>query len=168
LYGFLGYGLSWTEYRTTQEAFYLWYGEPVQSYHPPHDRRHQANALLNWEIGGFSLRGRWQIGTGLPYTRPLGFDEALDFRFHIPNINREPGTTRMVIEKPYLGRLPLMHRLDLSVERSFETPVGDFELQAGVINAYDRRNIFYYDLFTAKSVDQLPLVPYISVKAVLH
>lgn len=167
-YGFLGYGLSWTEYQSIQQAFLVWYGEPVQSYHPPHDRRHQANAMLNWEVGGISLRGRWQIGTGLPFTRPLGFDEALDFRFRVPDVNRDPGTTRMVTERPYLARLPLSHRLDLSVERIFETSRGDFTVQAGAINAYDKRNIFYYDLYTATSVDQLPLLPYLSVKAALH
>jgi hypothetical protein len=40
---------------------------------------------------------------------------------------------------------------------------GQIELQAGVINAYDRQNMFYYDLFTGRRLDQLPLVPYASV-----
>ncbi|MCJ7629321.1 MAG: TonB-dependent receptor, partial [Longimicrobiales bacterium] len=44
-YGFLGYGYSWTLYEASQAEFSTWFGEPVQSYHPPHDRRHQLNAI---------------------------------------------------------------------------------------------------------------------------
>jgi hypothetical protein len=32
-----------------------------------------------------------------------------------------------------------------------------------VINAYDRRNMFYYDVFSGRRLDQLPLAPYASV-----
>ena len=37
-------------------------------------------------------------------------------------------------------------------------------LQVSVINMYDRRNIFYMDVFTLERVDQLPLVPSFGVK----
>jgi hypothetical protein len=37
-------------------------------------------------------------------------------------------------------------------------------VQIGGINVYDRRNLFYLDLFTAQRVDQLPVVPYLSLK----
>jgi len=30
------------------------------------------------------------------------------------------------------------------------------------MNAYDRNNLFYYDLYTANRVDQLPILPYVS------
>ena len=119
-------------------------------------------------MSAFELRGRWQIGSGLPYTRPLGFDEAFDFRFGFPDINRVPGTTRMVVDRPYRARLPVMHRLDLSIGRTFESSFGRLEVQGGAVNAYDRRNLFYYDIFTGRSVDQLPLVPYLAVKGSLQ
>ena len=35
---------------------------------------------------------------------------------------------------------------------------------AGVINAYNRKNIFYYDVFTTRRIDQLPFAPYLSVR----
>jgi hypothetical protein len=38
------------------------------------------------------------------------------------------------------------------------------QLQAGVVNAYDRTNIFYYDVFANRRIDQLPFAPYASVK----
>jgi hypothetical protein len=68
-----------------------------------------------------------------------------------------------VLDKPFTGRLPLMHRLDLSLQRGFDFSLGRLTAQVGVINAYDRRNMFYYDLFTERRVDQLPLAPYASL-----
>ena len=39
------------------------------------------------------------------------------------------------------------------------TTFGQIVVQAGVVNAYDRRNMFYYDLFTGRRLNQLPLAP---------
>ena len=37
-------------------------------------------------------------------------------------------------------------------------------VQVGAINVYDRANLFYFDLFTVRRVDQLPLIPNLSIK----
>jgi hypothetical protein len=163
LYAFGGYGYSWTEYRATQAQFASWYGEPVQRYHPPHDRRHQVNAIVSFDAAGFTASGRWQFGSGLPFTRPLGFDEAFDYRVDLHDPGKSYGTARVLLDRPFNGRLPMMHRLDLSLERGVDLPVGKLQIQAGAINVYDRRNMFYYDLYTARRVDQLPLAPYAAV-----
>ena len=162
-YGFIGYGYAWTEYRAAQAEFSNWFGQPVQSYHPPFDRRHQVNALGSFNVKGFKAAARWQLGSGLPFTRPIGFDEGFDYTLNLHDVHASPGSTRLLLEKPFTGRLPTVHRLDLSLERSFDLSAGKLLLQAGVINAYDRRNMFYYDLYTRRRVDQLPLAPYASV-----
>lgn len=64
---------------------------------------------------------------------------------------------------PFTGRLPVVHRLDLSVGREFDVSFGRLEVQAGAINANDRRNMFYYDLLTARRLDQLRLATLASV-----
>ena len=161
--GFLGYGYSWTLYEASQREFTTWFGEPVQSYHPPHDRRHQINAILSLDLGDFTASARWQFGSGLPFTRPIGFDEGFDFARELSNVKTTHGTTRLLLDKPFTGRLPLVHRLDLSLTRAFEVSFGQIVVQAGVVNAYDRRNMFYYDLFAGRRLDQLPLAPYASV-----
>lgn len=163
VYGFLGYGYSWTLYEAAQAEFGTWFGEPVQSYHPPHDRRHQINALLSLDVGGFRASARWQLGTGLPYTRPLGFDEAFDYTLNLWDVHTTVGIPRLILDRPFTGRLPMVHRLDVSIERQLELSFGELVVQAGVINAYDRRNMFYYDLFTGRRLDQLPLAPYAAV-----
>jgi hypothetical protein len=78
-------------------------------------------------------------------------------------VSQSLGTSRLILDRPFTARLPTMHRLDLSLERGFDLSFGRLTIQAGAINAYDRRNMFYYDLFTGRRVDQLPLSPYAAV-----
>jgi hypothetical protein len=163
-YVFGGYGYSWTRYESAQEDFGVWFGEPVQVYHPPHDRRHQANALASLGLGRYTFAARWELGSGFPFTRPLGFDERFDFRADLPNVKGRYGETRLLLDRPYNGRLPLTHRLDISLERLVEIRARQLQLQAGVINVYDQANIFYYDVFTNRRIDQLPFAPYVSVR----
>lgn len=163
-YGFVGYGYSWTEYESAQNHFNIWFGEPVQRYHPPHDRRHQVNGLLSLELGKYSTSLRWELGTGLPFTRPIGFDELFFYNEKLPDLEREFGTSRVILEKPYQGRTPLYHRLDFSLERVFTFDRAELTLQVGAVNVYDQRNLFYYDVYTHRRIDQLPFAPYLSLK----
>lgn len=163
IYGFVGYGYAVTEYVAAADDFDTWFGERVQRFHPPHDRRHQVNALATVDVADFELSARWQLGSGLPFTRPMGFDEAFNFGDDLHDVSRDVGTTRLLLDRPFAGRLPMMHRLDLSLGRTVRTRAGRLSGQVGVINAYDRRNMFYYDLYSGRRVDQLPLAPYASL-----
>ena len=165
-YGLIGYGYSWTMYSSAQDHFNIWFGEPIQEFHPPHDRRHQINSLISLDIGPYTAGARWQMGSGMPFTQPLGFDDILDFREQLPNVNTDRGIRRIIIDKPFRGRMPTTHRLDVSVERSFQiSPSGSLiNLQVGAINTYDKTNIFYYDIFTNRRIDQLTFAPYLTLK----
>lgn len=169
-YGLIGYGYNWTLYESAQNHFNIWFDEPVQEFHPPHDRRHQVNALVSIDFGLYTAGFRWQLGTGMPFTRPMGFDEILDFRERLPDVNHDRGTRRVIIDKPYQGRMPTVHRLDLSLERTFRlTSSGsNVNLQMGAVNAYDQTNIFYYDVFTSRRINQLSIAPYITIKMELR
>ncbi|MBO6576736.1 MAG: TonB-dependent receptor [Rhodothermales bacterium] len=162
-YAYTSYGFSRTLYRAEQEQFFEWFGEPVQEYNPPHDRRHQVQALIGYSLSGFDLSVRWQYGSGLPYTRPIGFDEQLQFD-PLADPREDFGTTRILYRKPYQARLPGYHRLDVSVERRVTGRKAQLTLRGGVINAYNRDNLFYFDLFTVRRVDQLPLIPILGIK----
>ena len=53
----------------------------------------------------------------------------------------------------------------VSVDRVFKHGRNSFiTIQAGVINAYDRGNLFSLDLFTLRRTDQLPLIPTAGIK----
>jgi hypothetical protein len=167
IYLFGAYAYSWTEYESAQADFGVWFGEPVLTFHPPHDRRHQLSALASLELGAYTLEAHWELGSGFPFTRPLGFDELIPFptdNSQLPRVTRTPGETRVLLDRPYNGRMPATHHLDLSVKRALPVGSHELDLQAGVINAYDHTNIFYYDVFTNRRIDQLPIAPYLSVK----
>lgn len=163
LHLFAGYGYGLIEYQAGQKEFANWFGEPIQSYHPPHDRRHQLNLAGSGHLRGFDLSARWQLGSGLPFTRPLGFDEAFDYSVQPYDVSHYRGTTRMILDRPFNARLPVMHRLDLSIGRTFRLGPVEVDVQGGAVNAYDRRNLFYYDLYSGRRVDQLPLAPYVAI-----
>jgi len=165
-YGLIGYGYNWTLYESAQDHFSIWFGEPVQDFHPPHDRRHQINALFSLDLGPYTTGARWQVGSGLPFTQPLGFDDVLDFRERLPSVNRDRGIRRVVMNRPFNGRMPTIHRLDLSVERSFNlsSSGSNLNVQAGAINIYNQNNIFFYDIYTSRRIDQLSFSPYITLK----
>ena len=111
---------------SAQESFGVWFGEPIQRYHPPHDRRHQATALASFERGPYAFAARWELASGFPFTRPLGFDEWFDFRSSLPNVVGQYGQTRLYLDRPYNSRLPPTHRLDISAERSLN--IEDIEI----------------------------------------
>ena len=162
-YAFVSYGLSYVNYTAQQESLALWYGSPELSFRPPHDRRHQLNALANLTHGRFSLSVRWNVGSGLPYNQVRGFDRFLLLDRGI-DVEQEPGDIRVIYDEPYGGLLPAYHRLDLSAEQEFPFKGGRFILQGGVINVYDRVNIFALDVFTLDRIDQLPFIPTLGAK----
>ena len=167
-YGYVGYQLSRTRYVMEDRLFGEAFRNPVQSYPPPHDQRHSLSALaqakLPWDV---TANVRWQYGSGRPYTAPVGFDNFFDLRDN-PDVQTDPGEPRILFEKPNRGRLPAYHRLDVSAERSFAWEAANLTAQIGAINSYNRRNLFYFDLFTFERVDQLPLIPFVSLKVDFH
>ncbi|MBT8400407.1 MAG: TonB-dependent receptor [Rhodothermia bacterium] len=162
-YGYVTYGLSSTRYEAEQASLIVWYGTETLRFRPPHDRRHQVNALGSTSLGALKVSARWEFGSGLPFSQAIGFDgfAVVD---DIVSADLLPASRRVIYERPFRGVLPAYHRLDLSVHRTFETRRADFTVQASLINLYDRRNIFYLDVFTLRRVDQLPIIPSVGVK----
>ncbi len=163
-YAFLNYGLSSVQYTAMQPELRIWFGQATLDFRPPHDRRHQVNALARFSVYGFDVTARWNFGSGLPYNQVRGFDGFLLLNGPV-DVEREKGTSRVIYDRPFGGVLPTYHRLDVSVARvmtSGEATV--ITVQAGLINAYDRTNLFALDLFTLRRVDQLPLIPTVGVK----
>ena len=140
----------------------------IQEYPPHFDRRHNVNFVASYVFGkdrNWESSIRWNLGSGFPFTPTQGFFGMIDFY--------ENGiSTDYTTENENLGtiygdlntrRLPPYHRLDLTVKRKIET--GEFstlEIAAGVSNAYNRANIFYFDRVQYKRVNQLPILPSLS------
>ncbi len=160
----VSYGKSEVTYEAGIKALEILTGDALTEYSPPHDRKDQVNVITSFKAAGFNLNIRWQFGSGLPFNQSLGFDRfvLLD---SLVNVTRSSGDERVLYGRPYTGRLPTYHRLDVSLDREFILKGGTaLTVQAGVINAYDRNNLFYLDLFTLRRVNQLPLIPTVGVK----
>ena len=163
-YGFINYGLSSVEYYAMQETLPVWYDTDEVRYRPPHDRRHQFNMLVSTSLRGFDISVRWNVGSGLPYSQIRGFDGfvLLDGP---TDVSTEPGAARVIYDRPYNGILPSYHRLDISVDRVFQYGDDSFiTVQAGVINTYDKANLFSLDIFTLRRNYQLPFIPTAGIK----
>lgn len=152
-YGYVGYGYSTVEYETD-----------LLTYNPPQDRRHQINIVARARTGDLELVAQWQFGTGFSYTKSIGFDVWIPLTGSAVDVNSQQGETRVLFDEPYKARLPAYHRLDLWIEKSFRRGRVKGALRAGAINVYNRDNLFYFDLFTFRRIDQLPLIPSVGMK----
>lgn len=159
IYAYIGYGFSWTQYKTSQKYF----SAESQTYHPAHDQRHSISALLNTDLGFADLNIRWQFGSGMPYTRPFGFDSLIPLR-NLQDPREDYGEPRLLFDKPYTGRLPVYHRLDVSLKKKIQFDPANMTVKVGAINMYDRKNLFYFDLFRLHRVNQLPLIPFVALE----
>ncbi len=167
----LSYGWAKTKYEAQTEALGAWAGGKVFNYYPPHDRRHKFNAIVSVNFEGFTANTSWSYGSGRPFTRVFGFDLALNFPllFPIEFPATDAGTARTLFSRPYGARLPSIHQLDVSIEKEFKLS-NQFILNAeiGVLNAYGRENIFYFDSNTLQRVNQTPFLPYFTLSAVFN
>lgn len=135
-------------------------------YYPPvFDRRHNINLVASIYLDKkkrFELDLRWNFGSGFPFTPTQGFYPKLNFDSN--NLNYDYTTANSEIGyipgTLFSKRLPSYHRLDISVKYKikFTDRIG-FEASIGVTNAYNRKNIFYFDRIKQVRKDQLPVLP---------
>jgi hypothetical protein len=139
--------------------------DEYQDYVPHYDRRHNLNLLLSYLFGAkldWEFDIRWNYGSGFPYTQTQGFYEKIDF--YQGGINQNYTTTNGEMGIQYsdlnAGRLPDYHRLDLTLKKKFEVAKNStLETTISVTNAYDRKNLFYFDAIRYERVNQLPFMP---------
>lgn len=154
--GYISYSFSNVEYETANAT-----------YHPAHERRHQFNALLHAQKGEVGITVQWQYGSGLPFTQSAGFDVWYLLTPDV-DVTSEAGIDRILLADPFQGRQPTYSRVDVWLERSVERGRYVGTLRAGVVNIFNRDNLFYYDLFTFQRVDQLPVIPSVGFKIELR
>lgn len=134
-----------------------------QTYYPHYDRRHNVNLVSSVKLGpaqDWEISARWNYGSGFPFTLNQGMFENITFvgltEFDPSLIN---GSMGIVYGDLNTGRLSDYHRLDLNVKKKFEiSNHSELELNAGVTNLYDRKNVFYRNRITSEVVNQLPVM----------
>ena len=139
-------------------------GVEMLQYAPHFDRRHNINVILTYTAGSkrqWEFSGRWNFGTGFPFTQVQGFYEYYSFQ---DGINFDYTTTNGELGVLYgdlnAGRLPTYHRFDIDVKRKFYfTENIMLEADFSVTNVYNRNNVFYVNLVTSDIARQLPILP---------
>lgn len=156
LNGFIGYtyGDTRRKFQDTNQGEYY----PLR-----YDRTHELNAVANYDLSKtWRVTLAFSYASGQPYTRPLGraqFDDPF---------TSEP-VDQLIVGRVNATRLPGYHRLDAGFTRLGRFfGLGESELQVQVINAYNRRNTWFYEFdldtnpVTVDPVKMLPLLPNIS------
>lgn len=158
----INYGYSKVEYSGSGGELGFWNNQELLSYSPSHDQRHKLSIINTYNVGEFTLSTSWKFGTGGPYTQIYGYDFYVGVPFEEPQV--DTGTARLLYDSPYTERLPTFHQLDISIQRSFKVgQSNELRISGGVLNAYNRKNIYNYDVNTLTRVDQTPLFPFLSV-----
>ncbi len=139
----------------------------VEEYRPSFDRRHNVNVVAAYTFGkheNWEADLRWNFGTGFPFTPTQGFFENLTLNNITTDYTQQNGQLGILYGGLNSHQLPTYHRLDFTVKRTWEFSASNkFEAAFGVTNAYDRQNIFYFDRVTYTRVNQLPIMPSLSV-----
>jgi hypothetical protein len=140
----------------------------VQTYRPHYDRRHNANIVASYTFGkdrNWELDARWNIGSGFPFKPTGGFYEDLNFEDGITtDYTTANGDLNLYYDETQVKELPWYHRLDINVKRTFQLFENTkIEAAVGATNVYSRQNVFYFDRIQYKRVDQLPILPTVSV-----
>ncbi len=166
----------------SSKNLYLWgaysYGiitrdDGIREYNPNFDRRHNLNLVGNYSFGKddsweFSLR--YNFGTGFPFTPTQLFYSEQPFSdgsgqpsidYDYTDANGQPG---VLYGELNTRRLPNYHRVDVSITKQYKINENQMiEASAGATNILNYQNIFYYDREQNRRVDQLPIMPTVSL-----
>jgi ferric enterobactin receptor len=138
--GWIGYTLGKVQYSFPEL-------NSGNSFAANHDRRHELKNVGMYSRGNWSFTATWVLASGQPYTSP-------ESEYSIEMLD---GTTRSYIHVGAKNsyRLPMYHRLDVSLSRKFRWDGGHFlDVGFSVFNLYNRKNIWYREF----QVDVSPIV----------
>jgi hypothetical protein len=155
LFTSVGYTLAW--------AFK---GIDAVRYFPKYDSRHQIDLLAGWDFGGgWKASAVWTFNTGRPYTQSTGFyDKTYIENFWNQFLTLEPEKAYTLLDGRNSARLPIYHRLDMSLSKEFFLYFMKMTVEANIINVYNRQNIFYFDRSTGERINMLPFLPTLSLR----
>jgi hypothetical protein len=125
-----------------------------------YDQPHSMNAALSWKRGKWTLGGRWQLYSGLPYTPPIGSVFDSDRNIYVP-----------IYGQPNTERAPMHHQLDLRIDRDWKWgPVqmtGFIDVQNVYMNTSVVTYFYSYDYTQRTAFKSIPIIPSIGLRGVL-
>jgi len=167
--------------RTFEDPFQGVVPAPKLTYAPIFDRRVDLDVVLRlplpWGIEG---GGRFNFGSGIPYTRPLAAYDQLGLRlaeggrlsWEGAGRPDDEGPPRAVVLGPRNGeRYPAYHRLDLSFRKPMQRRWGRITPYLDILNVYNQRNVLFYSFqldtapYTRSGVSMFPILPTVGFEA---
>jgi hypothetical protein len=139
--------------------------DEFETYSPNWDRRHTINLLGAYQFGknkSWELSARFTYGSGLPFTKTKGFYDLNDFQNNGISTNYvgQNGNLGILYSDLNTGRLSAYHRLDISLKKNYNFKHRQrLQIVASVTNAYNRANVFYFDRTNYTRINQLPIMP---------
>ncbi len=141
LSGWIGYTLSWTQWKFPELNF----GE---TFFPRYDRRHDISVVGIYEVNKrITLSATWVYGTGNALTIPVGTYNTFQDRYILngshafPNKNNEFDSKNSFRAEPF-------HRMDIAIQFHKKKKRHERTWEFGLYNAYNRKNPFFYDINT--------------------
>jgi hypothetical protein len=153
---------------------------PDVTFAPVFDRRLDADLVLRFPLGEWSAGLRWNVGTGVPFTRPEASFASLRADF-VRYDGRFVWTGGPGESDPFDGlavalgdrngsRYPTYHRLDVSVRRTFEKSWATLVPHLDILNLYNRSNVLFYvfqfdeEPPTRSGLSMFPLLPTVGLE----
>jgi hypothetical protein len=149
---------------------------PTTRYAPVFDRRLDIDLVVQAMLPrGIELGARWNVGTGLPYTRPLGAYVFNEYTFYggqwqPSGLEGDTARSAIVLGPRNAERYPAYHRLDIGVRKTFQPRWGTVTPHFDLLNVYDRRNVlfFFYEYERApprrSGISMFPVLPTVGVE----
>jgi hypothetical protein len=169
--------LSWLRARRTfPDPFRP--GAAELEYAPIFDRRVDFDLVLRYPLpGGIEGGLRLNVGSGLPYTRPVGAYPAYTYQVVDGRLVSRPGEAgggpwnAVVLGDRNAERYPAYHRLDVGLRKTVHRRWGTATPFLDILNVYDRRDnvLFYFFDYGADppvrtGISMLPFLPTIGVE----
>jgi len=139
-------------------------------FYTKYDKRHSANITLARDLGyGWTISTAFNISSGMPYTEPLGY-------FYAPSLYYGDIDPSWWSDFWFYGgynnkRVPMYHRLDVSIAKRSNLGWVDIEWYLQVINLYNHKNIYTYYFDTdwegnieKEAIQMLPIIPTIGIR----
>jgi hypothetical protein len=142
LSGWVGYTLSWTQWKFPELNF----GE---TFYPRYDRRHDLSIVGIYELSKrIALSATWVYGTGNALTLPVA--KFTTFRnTYLPdglNYYGNPRSNTTEYGKKNAFRAEPYHRMDVAIQFHKVKKRHERTWEFGLYNAYNRKNPFFYNI----------------------
>lgn len=138
-------------------------------YSPRYDSRNNLNITFDYDFGpGWKFSLAWVYNSGHPFTQTNGYyDKLSSNETFLGGLIFQNFLPYMLYGERNIAFLPDYHRLDITLSKQINIASLKLLFDLSIINAYNRKNIFYFDNITGEQINMLPIIPTATLKVEL-